>query len=71
MPMPLSIESTSLHIGAWGLLYGFVFVLSGHNLAAPIATHASQNTWWCLEDARAMGRTQTAVLRGLFEEEEG
>ena len=44
-----------LETGAWGLLYGSVFVLGGHNLAAPLLAHAAQNTWWCCEDARAMG----------------
>lgn len=60
-----------LETGAWGLLYGSVFVLGGHNLAAPLLAHAAQNTWWCCEDARAMGRAPAPVLRGLFEDGEG
>ena len=52
--------------GAWGLLYGSVFWVSGYHLLAPVAAHASQNIWWNLEDVRSMARAEPEDLAELF-----
>lgn len=55
-----------IETGLWGLLYGSTFVAAGHNILAPVFAHASQNVWWCLEDAVVMGKAPPEVLEDLF-----
>ena len=56
-----------IETGAWGAFYGFIFWMSNYQLIAPIAAHASQNTWWNLEDLRGMARSSTADLDEIFQ----
>ncbi len=56
-----------LETGAWGVVFGCVFLGSGHRLLAPIAAHAAQNVWYGLEDASAMARAPPTALAELFD----
>ena len=60
-----------LETGAWGLLYGAVFVGAGYNLLAPLGCHTAQNVWWCSEDLQTFAAaTDSEVFEMLREEED-
>ena len=61
-----------LETGAWGLLYGVVFVGSDYNLLAPLGCHTAQNVWWCSEDLQTFGAaTDSEIFEMLREEDSG
>lgn len=53
---------------AYGVLYGILYVVSGHQLLAPVCAHAGINFGLCMRDWKRMRATPDAILRDTFEE---